>query len=132
MSNSISLLKIFLLLIIISGCRQKNNNSNKRHKQIAIHTFIGDGGNNKVTYWYYIKAINEVGHKGYYLESTDPIKNFKDANFIYYNQRPLEFKNQFISNEKIKLIDQFELPKNIQHDMSELESLSVNEEIGIH
>ena len=115
-------------IFIRPGCQQKKINLGERSKKIPIRTFTGEGINNE-TNWYYIRTINEPGENGYYLESKNPVKDFRDVNFIYYNMRPIEFKEQYLSNEKIILVDPKDLPKNIQHRMAELESLSISEEI---
>ena len=64
------------------------------------------------------------------METEKPVKDFNTVNFIYYNMRPIEFKEQHPSNEKIILVDPKDLPKNIQQSMTQLESLSISEEIS--
>jgi hypothetical protein len=98
----------------------------ERFKKIVIRSFTGL--NNETPNWYYIRNINEPGEKGYYLKSEKPVKDFKEENFIYYNVRPIEFKEQCLSNEKIILVNAKDLPKNIQQSMAELESISINVE----
>jgi hypothetical protein len=120
-----TLLHTVTILILLSGCQQKKINPNGRCKKIAMRTFISDG----ITNWYYIR-INEPGEKGYYLASGQPVSDFSNANFIYYNMRPIEFRGQYLSKEKIILVNAKDLPKNIQQSMAELESISINVEIS--
>jgi hypothetical protein len=119
-----------IIFILLQGCKQNKDNPNGRYKKIAIRTFTGEGINNETPNWYYIRNINEPGEKGYYFESKKPVKDFYGVNFIYYNRRPPEFKEQYPSNEKIILVDTKDLPENIQQSMAELESLSISQEIS--
>ncbi len=128
-NKAMKLLATIIILILLSGCQQKKINLNDRCKKIAIRTFTAEDINNE-TRWYYIRNINETGEEGYYLKSEKPVKDFNNVNFIYYSMRPIEFKGQYFSKEKIILVDPKDLPVNIKQSMSELESLSISEEIS--
>lgn len=119
---TMKLLGSIMILVILQACQQKKIGLNVRCKKMVIRTFTSEG----IMNWYYIRNINKPGEGGYYLESKNPVKNFKDAIFIYYDMRPIIFNGQYLSGEKIILTDPKSLPENLQQSIAELESVNIS------
>ena len=92
-------------------------------KKIAMHTFTGNGENDEITNWFYIRDLADHGFSGYYLETSSQVNDFKDANFMYSKARPPEFIGQAASNEKIQFLNLNDLPRDVLKDSSNLECL---------
>jgi hypothetical protein len=119
------LLNTVLLLVLLSGCGQDQMKVNEKSRKIGIHIFTSGMSGDKPSNWYYIKNIHGAGNKGYYFESKKPVENFSDADFVYLDSRPDKLNELYLVKEKIILVYPKDLPENVQHNISELESLSV-------
>ena len=121
------LLNSVLLLVILSGCGQNQMKVNEKSRKIGIHVFKSGMAGDQPSNWYYIKNIHGSGNKGYYFESKKPVENFGDANFVYLDSMPDELNELYPLKEKIILVYPRDLPESVQQNISELESLTVNE-----
>ena len=122
--GTMKLLGGIMILVTLHACQQKKISLNVQCKKMVIRTFTSES----IMNWYYIRNINKPGEGGYYLESKKPVKNFKDASFIYYDMRPIVFNGQYLSGEKIILTDPKSLPENLQQSIAELESVNISGE----
>ena len=110
----------------IQSLNQKHSDHAISSRKIVVRTFTGKGASDAITNWYYIKNIYNGKCNGYYVESGTPLNNFKDVNFVQYDNRPAEFEAQMASSEKICFVDPGNLPGIIQRHRGELETYTVN------
>ncbi len=116
---------MILLLMILSACGQNKIQATKKTKKISIHILSSESVDSPAANWYYIRKMNASRDKGFYLESKEPVQNFINTNFVYYNSRPDKLNEIYPLKEKIILIDAEDLPPNIQQSVAGLESISV-------